>query len=114
VSQFDAARQASARPSLAKAGASPVFAKATARQCCLAMRFHAKSGFEFQFQNHFAALCGQAARRGNGGHGFRIYDLMLRLLCLPALSINHPRRDARLRASGLLMLSKGEHPTAIG
>lgn len=30
------------------------------------------------------------------------------------LSINHPWRDARLRASGLLMLSKGEHPTAIG
>ncbi|MFZ2974447.1 MAG: helix-turn-helix domain-containing protein [Ferribacterium limneticum] len=30
------------------------------------------------------------------------------------LSINHPWRDARLRASGLLMLSKGEHPNAIG
>ena len=30
------------------------------------------------------------------------------------LSINQPRRDARLRALGLLMLSKGEHPTAIG
>ncbi|HHW4679559.1 MAG TPA: helix-turn-helix domain-containing protein [Xylella sp.] len=30
------------------------------------------------------------------------------------LSINHPWRDARLRASGLLMLSKGEHPMAIG
>jgi transposase len=30
------------------------------------------------------------------------------------LSINHPWRDARLRAAGLLMLSKGEHPTAIG
>lgn len=29
------------------------------------------------------------------------------------LSINHPWRDARLRASGLLMLSKGEHPTVI-
>lgn len=30
------------------------------------------------------------------------------------LSINHPWRDARVRASGLLMLSKGEHPTVIG
>lgn len=30
------------------------------------------------------------------------------------LSINHPWRDARLRASALLMLSKGEHPSAIG
>lgn len=30
------------------------------------------------------------------------------------LSINHPWMDARLPASGLLMLSKGEHPTAIG
>lgn len=30
------------------------------------------------------------------------------------LSINHPWRDARLRASGLLMLGKGEHPNAIG
>lgn len=29
------------------------------------------------------------------------------------LSINHPWRDARLRAAGLLLLSKGEHPTAI-
>jgi len=30
------------------------------------------------------------------------------------LSINHPWRDARVRALGLLMLSKGEHPMAIG
>ena len=29
------------------------------------------------------------------------------------LSINHPWRDARLRASGLLMLGKGEHATAV-
>ena len=29
------------------------------------------------------------------------------------LSLNHPWRDARLRAAGLLMLGKGEHPTAI-
>ncbi len=39
------------------------------------MRFHAKSGFEFQFENHFAALCGQAARRENGGHGFRCLSI---------------------------------------
>ena len=30
------------------------------------------------------------------------------------LSINHLWRDARLRASGLLMLSKGAHPIVIG
>ena len=30
------------------------------------------------------------------------------------LSINHPWRDARLRASGLLMLSQGKHPSVIG
>lgn len=29
------------------------------------------------------------------------------------LSINHPWRDARLRATGLLMLSKEEHPVTI-
>jgi hypothetical protein len=28
------------------------------------------------------------------------------------LSINHPWRDARLRAAAFLMLSKGERPTA--
>lgn len=32
---------------------------------------------------------------------------------LSQLSINHPWRDARLRGAGLLMLAKGEHPTAI-
>jgi hypothetical protein len=30
------------------------------------------------------------------------------------LSINHLWRDARLRASGLLMLSQGAHPIVIG
>jgi transposase len=29
------------------------------------------------------------------------------------LSINHPWRDARLRAAGLLMLDRGDHPTVI-
>lgn len=29
------------------------------------------------------------------------------------LSIHHPWRDARLRAAGLLMLSKGEHRTVV-
>jgi len=29
------------------------------------------------------------------------------------LSINHPWRDARLRATGMLMLSKAEGPVAV-
>lgn len=29
------------------------------------------------------------------------------------LSINHPWRDARIRAAGLLLLGSGEHPTRI-
>jgi transposase len=33
---------------------------------------------------------------------------------LVQLSINHPWRDARTRAAGLLKLHAGEHPTAIG
>ena len=35
-------------------------------------------------------------------------------ITLQQLSINHPWRDARTRAAGLLLLAAGEHRTAIG